>query len=166
MKIIITANPLSRQDIPEIAELYIGGKKITHVPVRTSWIDRTKCLKCGLLAENGYHGELNCFCYTEKGALLVTTFTLRQARINARKELREYASALFAQPRTTYYAVTRGSVIPSVFRFGPKSHSILATAETPDTLIANYDSSEYTIWEIRPGGAMRDYVTAYYTGNK
>ena len=167
LKIIFEKNNNGREDIPEMAVLYVDNQKITFAPVRVYFEHRNQCLICGLKAENGYNGELNCLCKYEPGAFLKETWTLEEARLRAKKELEETYAKIKNTP-STYYAVTVGNTIPQLFRFGKmKDNSVIAQSENAEELIQQYgDDPKYTIWEVRRGGAMRDYVQAYCTGEK
>ena len=87
-KIIFKKNSTQRQDIPMIAELYIDGEYITHIAVRTVWIDYTVCLHCGQDTKlgQGYNGKNNCLC-SFQNKFFIKKYSLKQAKENAKKEL-------------------------------------------------------------------------------
>ena len=152
-------NDQVRDGIPEIATLYSDdGIRITFAAVRTSWIDYrytlAPCVTCGY-RDNVSHA----FCAKPQ----IKKWTLRQARKNTKKELIATYRAMQNRPR--YIVTPMDHPIPSGFRAGmttPKDE-IIASGNDAAKLVKKYGKT-HKIWEMRAGGAMRDYTTAVYVG--
>lgn len=150
IEVIFEKNKHDRDDIPEIAKLFIDGVEKTHTAVRTSWRGLSENKK-QLCKEKGW-GENSISWRNED--YVTTIWTLEEARENAKKELLENAKHFLA-PFKQYVAVKEGITTT-------RDESAISFNRIEELEKFVDGNPEYFGLNMRQGTWLRDYPVSIY----